>query len=99
MNRFFISTASALALMAGAAQAQGPASTEEDGVTTLEAITVTANRTPTEKSKTGSKVEQVTQGEIEAKSFGSVLDYLTRLPGVSFTSVAMMISPLVVVMR
>ncbi|MCO5155675.1 MAG: TonB-dependent receptor [Aquamicrobium sp.] len=86
MNRFLISTASALALMAGAAQAQDAAQTDEQGVTTLEAITVTANRTPTEKSKTGSKVEQVTQGEIETKSLVSVTDYLTRLPGISVTS-------------
>lgn len=86
MNRFLISTASALALMAGAAQAQDAAQTDEQGVTTLEAITVTANRTPTEKSKTGSKVEQVTQKEIETKSLVSVSDYLTRLPGISVTS-------------
>ena len=86
MNRFFISTASALALMAGAAQAQDGADTQEEGVTTLEAINVTANRTPTEKSKTGSKVEQVTQSEIEEKSLVSVKDYLTRLPGISFTA-------------
>lgn len=86
MNRFFISTASALALMAGAAQAQDGADTQEEGVTTLEAINVTANRTPTEKSKTGSKVEQVTKEEIEEKSLVSVGDYLTRLPGISVAS-------------
>lgn len=86
MNRFLISTASALALMAGAAQAQDGADTQEEGVTTLEAINVTANRTPTEKSKTGSKVEQVTQGEIETKSLVSVTDYLTRLPGIAAAS-------------
>lgn len=86
MNRFFISTASALALMAGAAQAQDAAQTDEDGVTTLEAINVTANRTPTEKNKTGSKVEQVTQEEIETKSLASVTDYLTRLPGIMIAS-------------
>ena len=85
MNRFLISTASALALAAGAANAQGTAG-EDSEATTLEAITVTANRTPTEKSKTGSKVEQVTQGEIEEKSLVSVRDYLLRLPGVSFTA-------------
>lgn len=72
--------------MTGAAQAQDTTQTEENGVTTLEAINVTANRTPTEKSKTGSKVEQVTQEEIEEKSLASVTDYLTRLPGMSFSS-------------
>ena len=85
MNRFLISTASALALMVGAANAQD-AAVEETGATTLEAINVTANRTPTEKSKTGSKVEQVTKAEIEEKSFATVRDYLNLLPGVSFTA-------------
>lgn len=86
MTRVLISTASALALMAAAAQAQDAAQTGEDGVTRLEAITVTANRAPTEKSKTGSKVEQVTQEEIEEKALVSVGDYLTRLPGISVAS-------------
>lgn len=82
MNRIFVSTASALALMAGAAQAQD-AVTAETGVTTLEAISVTANRTPTEKGKVGSKVDEVTKDEIEEKSLVSVTDYLARLPGIS----------------
>ena len=86
MNRVLISTASALALMAAAAQAQGVGQTGEEGVTTLEAITVTANRTPTEKSRTGSKVEQVTKEEIEERTLVSVRDYLARLPGISFTA-------------
>ncbi len=85
MNRILISTASALALMAGAAQAQSIAD-EASGATMLDMISITANRTPTEKSKTGSKVEQVTQGEIEEKSLVSVRDYLARLPGISFTA-------------
>lgn len=85
MNRIFVSTASALALMAGAAQAQD-AGTAETGVTTLEAISVTANRTPTEKGKVGSKVDEVTKDEIEERSFLSLTDYLTRLPGVSISS-------------
>ena len=83
MNRTFILSASALALMAGAAQAQD---TAEAGVTTLEAISVTANRTPTEKSKTGSKVDAVTSETIDEKSFYAIRDYLARLPGISFTS-------------
>lgn len=86
MNRFFISTASALALMAGAAAAQDGAGTDDEDVTTLEAINVTANRTPTEKSRTGSKVEQVTQSEIAEKALVSVTDYLARLPGMSVAS-------------
>lgn len=85
MSRILISTVSALALIAGAAQAQDAAGSE-DGVTTFETITVTANRTPTEMSKAGSKVEQVTQAQIEEKSLVSIKDYLTLLPGMSFTS-------------
>lgn len=85
MNRFLISTASAMALMAGSAYAQD-VQPDEEGVTTLDAISVTANRTPTEMSKVGSKVEQVTQEEIEEKSLVSVRDYLIRLPGISFTA-------------
>ena len=87
MNRILISTVSALALAAGAAQAQPlDTETEEAGVTRLEAVTVTANRIPTELSKSGSKVEQVTREEIEEKSLVSASDYLVRLPGVSVTS-------------
>lgn len=85
MNRFLISTASGLALLAGAAHAQ-EATTDTDDATVLEAINVTANRTPTEMSKTGSKVEIVTQQEIEEKSLPSVSDYLNRLPGISVAS-------------
>lgn len=87
----FISTASMLALVTGAtlsgtALAQEETISQEEGVTTLEAITVTANRTQTELSKTGSTVVQVSQEEIEEKSFFSVTDYLTRLPGVAVAS-------------
>ena len=86
MNRFLISTVSALTLMTVAAAAQDEETISEEGVTTLETITVTANRTPTELSKTGSTVEQVTQLEIEEKSLATVRDYLSLLPGVSFTA-------------
>lgn len=84
MHRILVSTASALALTVAAVQAQDGA--DQEAAITLEAITVTANRTPTEMSKTGSKVEQVSQEEIEEKSLTLVRDYLNRLPGVSFTS-------------
>ena len=86
MNRFLISTVSALTLMTVAAAAQDEEIISEEGITTLETITVTANRTPTELSKTGSTVEQVTQLEIEEKSLATVRDYLSLLPGVSFTA-------------
>lgn len=85
MNRILISTASALALMAGTAGAQS-FSDQAGGATVLDTISVTANRTPTEKNKTGSKVEQVTKEEIEEKSLVSVRDYLIRLPGISLTA-------------
>ncbi len=65
MHRILVSTASALALTVAAVQAQDGA--DQEAAITLEAITVTANRTPTEMSKTGSKVEQVSQEEIEEK--------------------------------
>lgn len=87
----FISTASMLALvtgatLSGAALAQEETISQEEGVTTLEAITVTANRTQTELSKTGSTVEQITQEEIEEKSLATVADYLNLLPGISISS-------------
>lgn len=83
MNRFLISTVSVLTLMSAAAMAQNSVETDEAGITTLDAITVTANRTETESSRTGSTVEQVTQAEIEEQSFFTVADYLTLLPGIS----------------
>lgn len=86
MFRILISTASGLALLAGVAHAQDGVTVDEEGVTRLEIINVTANRTPTEQSRTGSKVERVTPDEIETKSLISVTDYLTRLPGISFSS-------------
>jgi vitamin B12 transporter len=82
MYKTLISSASVLAFLAAGAQAQ-EAVEAEAGVTQLQQITVTANRTPTDKSKTGSKVEQVTKAEIDQKSYISIVDYLTRLPGVT----------------
>ena len=58
----------------------------EDDVTKLERIVVTANRTPTEKSQVGSTVEQVTSEEIEEKSLPSIGDYLNLLPGIAISS-------------
>lgn len=57
---------------------------DEGGSLLLDTIFVTsANRTPTELAKTGSTVEVITNEEIDAKSFPSVIDYLTLLPGVA----------------
>ncbi|MDP3899356.1 MAG: TonB-dependent receptor [Mesorhizobium sp.] len=49
-------------------------------------IVVTPNRTPTDKTKTGSKVEVVTKKEIEEKAKPYILDYLTLVPGVHVAS-------------
>lgn len=68
--------------LAGAARAQDEDRQAGD-VIELKTISVTANRTPTEKNKVGSKVERITQAEIEAKSRPVLGDYLNLLPGVS----------------
>lgn len=73
-----------LALAAQAALATvfvgiAPASAQE---TDIGEIVVTPNRAPTDKAKTGSKVETVTKEEIEAQKKPTVLDYLTLVPGV-----------------
>lgn len=82
MRRTIIAT-SLLALGVGGAFAQGQAE-EDANVIVLDTIKVTtANRTPTEADKTGSKVERVTQQEIEQKSLPTVADYLNRVPGVT----------------
>ena len=83
MKTILISAASVLALTAAAqAQVQGAASE----ATTLDKITITANRAPTGDNKVGSKVDQVTQADIDATSLPSIADYLTRLPGISISS-------------
>lgn len=81
MTRLLITTVSTIALCAGAAQAQDVFA---DETTLLERISVTANRTPTETGKVGSTISVVTEEEIEQKSFVTVTDYLTGLPGISF---------------
>ena len=66
--------------------AAGTSQAQDDPATVLDRITISPNRIPTEADKVGSKVEQVTQEEIEEKSYPTLVDYLTRLPGVSFTA-------------
>ncbi len=82
MNRYLFSAASLLALVAGMASAHA----QSGGITVLERITVTANRTPTDDSKVGSKVERISEEEIRATSLPAVIDYITRLPGVSVSN-------------
>ena len=83
-KKFWLTGALALTL-AGGASAQETA-TDDQGATKLDRILLTPNRTPTEKSKVGSKVEQVSKEEIEQKSLPTVIDYLRLLPGVSISS-------------
>ncbi|MBB6469388.1 vitamin B12 transporter [Aminobacter lissarensis] len=45
-------------------------------------VVVTPNKTPTDKSKVGSKVEVVTKEDIDKQSKTSLTDYLTLVPGV-----------------
>lgn len=85
MRRAIPATGVCLLALTGAGWAQDRAS-QADEVIELKTITVTANRTPTEKDKVGSKVEQVIQAQIEAKSRPVLSDYLNLLPGVSFAS-------------
>jgi vitamin B12 transporter len=79
---------SAFAAIGGAVLAFQGAACAQDGdeVIELKTISVSANRTPTEKDKVGSKVEQVTEAEIEAKSRPVISDYLNLLPGVSIAN-------------
>ena len=66
-----------------AALAAMPAARAETDIGT---IVVTPNRTPTEKSKVGSKVETVDEGKIARESKPLVTDYLTLMPGVSVSA-------------
>jgi outer membrane cobalamin receptor len=68
----------------GNARAQVASSVnDDDEFIELERLVVTANRTPTEKGKVGSTVEEVTKEEIEEKALPTVVDYLNLLPGVA----------------
>lgn len=66
-----------------AALAAAPAAYAETDIGT---IVVTPNRTPTEKSKVGSKVETVDEEKIARESKPLVTDYLTLMPGVSVSA-------------
>jgi vitamin B12 transporter len=49
-------------------------------------VVITANRTPTDKSKVGSTVEVVGKKKIEQQSKPLITDYLTLVPGVNVAS-------------
>lgn len=74
-----------MAALTGIAGAQD-AGTNENGATKLDRILLTPNRTPTEQSKVGSKVEQVSDEDIEQKSRPTIGEYLNLLPGVSLAN-------------
>lgn len=49
-------------------------------------IVVSPNRAPTDKAKTGSKVETVSREQIEQQARPLIVDYLNQLPGIHITS-------------
>lgn len=49
-------------------------------------VVVTPNRTPTDKTKVGSKVEKVTKQDIDRRSQPMALDYLKAVPGIHVAS-------------
>lgn len=80
MSRLILFSAVSAAALSLASQAAA------QDVIDIGEIVVTPNRTPTEKAKTGSKVEKVDEETIEAQSLPLITDYLTLLPGVAVTS-------------
>ena len=66
-----------------AALAATPAAHAETDIGT---IVVTPNRTPTEKSKVGSKVETADEEKIAREAKPLITDYLTLMPGVSVSA-------------
>lgn len=49
-------------------------------------VVITPNRAPTDKAKTGSKVETVSKEEIDEQARPLIVDYLNQLPGIHVTS-------------
>lgn len=87
MWKWFYCAGAVVLAVSGNVQAQDAGDADDgDGVTALERLVVTANRTPTEKSRVGSTVEQVAKEEIEQRSLPSIVDYLNLLPGISASS-------------
>ncbi len=82
MRTTILATGLCALALTGTVQAQDENQQTGD-VIELKTISVTANRSPTEKNKVGSKIEQIMQEEIETSSRPVVSDYLNLLPGVS----------------
>lgn len=76
--KFFLGTASILALSALPAMAQ-------DAIN-LDTITVYANQTATETSRTGASVDVVTQSDLDTSPTTKLADYLDGLAGVTVSS-------------
>lgn len=86
MNRILISTAGALALMAGAAQAQSIAD-EANGVTVLDTLVVVAGREPLSAGKSARALTVVSGEEIEERQVKTVADALRQVPGLAVSDV------------
>jgi vitamin B12 transporter len=81
MQTNFRNTISVLAILAASGTAPALAQDLDIGE-----VVVTANKTPTEKSKVGSTVTVVTKKDIDKQSLPMVTDYLNQIPGVSIAS-------------
>jgi len=78
MQTKFRNTISILAILAASGVAPALAQDLDIGE-----VVVTANKTPTEKSKVGSTVYVVTKKDIEQQSKPTAIDYLNQVPGIN----------------
>jgi vitamin B12 transporter len=81
MQTIFRSTISILAILAASGIAPALAQDLDIGE-----VVVTANKTPTEKSKVGSTVTVITKKDIDKESKPTLNDYLTLVPGLHVAS-------------
>ena len=77
----FRNTISVLAILAASGAAPALAQDLDIGE-----VVVTANKTPTEKSKVGSTVTVITKKDIDKQSKATLNDYLTLVPGMNVSS-------------
>jgi vitamin B12 transporter len=77
----FRNTISVLAILAASGAAPALAQDLDIGE-----VVVTANKTPTEKSKVGSTVTVITKKDIDKESKATLNDYLTLVPGMNVSS-------------
>jgi vitamin B12 transporter len=81
MQTNFRNTISVLAILAASGATPALAQDLDIGE-----VVVTANKTPTEKSKVGSTVYVVTKKDIDKQSLPAATDYLAQTPGISIAS-------------